>query len=277
MGRFEDKVAFISGAARGQGRSHAVKLAEEGADIIAVDICEQIPSVGYEMPTEEDLAETVRMVENLDRRIVARKADVRDHGLLNEVVADGYAEFGRLDVVVANAGISGFGPAWELSSREWQDVMDINATGVWATCRAAIPHMIEAGNGGSIVITSSAAGQHALPSLAHYVTAKHGTVGLMRALAVELGPHMIRVNSIHPTQVDTPMLMNDFIYNLFCPDVENPGRGDLEPVSQAMHVMPVPWVEPIDISNAVAFLASDDARYITGVQLAVDLGADLVG
>lgn len=275
MGRLEGKVAFITGAARGQGRSHAVRLAQEGADVIAVDLCEQVPTIGYPMSTPEDLEETVRLVEEQDRRIVARKADVRDLGQLKAAVDDGVAELGRLDIVVANAGVSGFGPVQDLDEQSWQDVIDINQTGVWKSIKVAIPH-IQAAGGGSAVIISSAAGLHAFASLSHYVTAKTGLIGMMRAMAVELGPSNIRVNSIHPTQVDTPMLMNEFIYGLFCPDVENPTREDLAPVSQAMHVLPVPWVEAVDVSNAIVFLTSDEGRYITGVPLPVDLGSDLI-
>jgi (+)-trans-carveol dehydrogenase len=276
MGRLENKVAFITGAARGQGRSHAVRFAEEGADIIAIDICAQIDTVPYPMGTEEELAETVRLVEERDRRIVARKADVRDLAGLTAAVDEGVAELGRLDIVLANAGISGFGTVTDLTAEQWKDVVDVDQTGVWHTCKAAIPRMREHGEGGAIVITSSAAGLHAFANLAHYASAKHGLVGLMRVLAVELGPEKIRVNSIHPTQVNTPMLMNDQIYPLFCPDVENPGPDDLAPVSQAMHTLPVPWVEPVDISNAALFLASEEGRYVTGVALAVDAGADLI-
>jgi SDR family mycofactocin-dependent oxidoreductase len=276
MGRLDNKVAFVTGAARGQGRSHAVRLAEEGADIVAVDICEQIASVPYPMSTDADLAETVRLVEDQDRRIVATKADVRDVAGLKSALDAAVADLGRLDIVVANAGISGFAPATDLSPQEWDDVIGVNQTGVWNTCQVSLPHLMAHGDGGSIVITSSAAGLHAFANLAHYASSKHGVVGLMRVLAVELGPHKIRVNSIHPTQVNTPMLMNDQIYPLFCPDVENPGADDLAPVSQAMHTLPVPWVEPVDISNAIVFLTSDEGRYITGVPLPVDAGADLI-
>lgn len=276
MGRLENKVAFVSGAARGQGRSHAVRLAEEGADIIAVDICEQIDSVGYALATEADLNETAAMVEALGRRIVSAKADVRDDDHLKKVLDDGVSQLGRLDIVVANAGISGYGPVQSISRGNWQEMLDVNLTGVWNTCKIAIPHLQKQG-GGSITITSSAAGLHAIGGLAHYASAKHGLVGLMRAMALELGPDMIRVNSIHPTQVNTPMLMNDYVYKLFAPDVENPKVDDIREPSSAMHTMPVPWVEPVDISNAIVFLASEEGRYITGVPLPVDLGADIKG
>ena len=272
-GRVEGKVAFVTGAARGQGRSHAVRLAQEGADIIAVDICADIRGLPYPGATEQDLAETVKAVEALDRRIVSAVADVRDYGALANAVADGVAQLGRLDIVAANAGI---GPsphqAQELEDQTWQDMVDINLTGVWHTAKAAIPHLIEGGRGGAIVLTSSAAGLMAYPNIAHYVSAKHGVVGLMKTLALELAPHLIRVNSIHPTQVDTPMIQNEATWRLFRPDLDHPTRADFEPASQAMNVLPIPWVEPADISNAVLFLASDEARYITGMPLPVDAG-----
>jgi SDR family mycofactocin-dependent oxidoreductase len=272
-GRVEGKVAFITGAARGQGRSHAVRLAAEGADIVAIDVCEDMPGMPYPGSSEEDLAETVRLVEELDRRIVARKADVRDFAALQDAIDDGVAQLGRLDIVSANAGIgSAPYPAADLPEETWQDMLDVNLSGVWHTCKAAIPHLVEGNRGGSIIMTSSAAGLRAYANIAHYVAAKHGVVGLMRTLANELAPHMIRVNSIHPTQVDTPMIMNDATFRLFRPDLERPTREDFVSGSQAMNVLPIPWVEPIDISNALLFLASDEARYITGVTLPVDAG-----
>jgi (+)-trans-carveol dehydrogenase len=272
-GRVEGKVAFVTGAARGQGRSHALRLAQEGADIIAVDIGKQIDSVPMPMATPDDLNETVRQVEELDRRIVATLADVRDYAGLKRALDDGVAQLGRLDIVAANAGIASFGPAEELSEEAWQDMIDVNLTGVWHTCKAAIPHLKAGGRGGSIILTSSAAGLKGYANVSHYVSAKHGVVGLMRTLAQELAPHMIRVNSIHPTQVDTPMIMNETAFRLFLPDREHPTVEDFAPVSQMMNALPIPWVDPVDISNAVLFLASDEARYITGVPLPVDAGA----
>jgi (+)-trans-carveol dehydrogenase/(-)-trans-carveol dehydrogenase len=272
-GRVAGKVAFITGAARGQGRSHAVRLAQEGADIIAVDICEDVPGIPYAGATEADLAETVKQVEALDRRIVAAKADVRDYQGLKKALDDGVAQLGRLDIVSANAGI-GTSPhnAWEMDESVWQTMIDVNLTGVWHTAKAAVPHLIAGGNGGSIILTSSAAGLQAYQNIAHYVSAKHGVVGLMRTLALELAPHSIRVNSIHPTQVDTPMIQNEATYRLFRPDLEHPTRDDFAPASQAVNALPIPWVQPVDISNAVLFLASDEGRYITGVTLPVDAG-----
>jgi SDR family mycofactocin-dependent oxidoreductase len=274
MGKLEGKVAFITGAARGQGRSHAIRLAQEGADIIAVDICEDVPGIPYAGATEADLAETVKQVEALDRRIVAAKADVRDYAGLKSVLDDGITQLGRLDIVSANAGIgSAPVPAWEIDESVWQTMLDINLTGVWHTAKAAIPHLIEGGHGGSIILTSSAAGLQAYQNIAHYVSAKHGVVGLMRTLALELAPHFIRVNSLHPTQVDTPMIQNEPTWRLFRPDLEHPTAADFAPASQELNALPIPWVDPVDISNAVLFLASDESRYITGVALPVDAGA----
>jgi len=272
-GRLEGKVAFITGAARGQGRSHAIRLAEEGADIIAIDICEEIegpPSTGA---TEADLERTVKEVEALGRRIIASKVDVRDFDAMKSAVDAGVKEFGRLDIVSANAGI-GCGPykSHEMPAHIWQDMIDINLTGVWHTTKASIPHIIAGGRGGSIVLTSSAVGLVGAENIAHYVASKHGVVGLMRTLALELAQYSIRVNSIHPTQVDTEMLMNEGTYKMFLPDMEHPTREDFRPASQATNALPIPWVEPVDISNALLFLASDDARYITGVPLPVDAG-----
>jgi len=269
----EGKVAFITGAARGQGRSHAVRLAQEGADIIAIDVCEAVPSNGIPPATEEDLRETVRLVEALDRRIVATKADVRDYDALKAAVDEGVAELGRLDIVAANAGIAGTpAAAVDIPEDHWNTMIDINLSGVWHTAKAAIPHLKAAG-GGSIIITSSDAGLFAYPNLSHYVSAKHGVVGLMRTLALELAPDMIRVNSVHPTTVATDMVLNDTIYRLFRPDLENPTREDFAAAAVSMNALPIPWVEAVDISNAVLFLASDESRYVTGVPLPVDAGA----
>ena len=273
MGRVEGKVAFITGAARGQGRSHALRLAEEGADIIAVDICNQVGTVKYPMATSEDLQQTVKDVEALDRRIVAVEADVRDLSALKAAVDQGVAELGRLDIVCGNAGIAGFGPADELTDEEWGDMLDINLTGVWHTAKAAIPHLKAGGNGGSIILTSSTAGLMAMENLAHYIAAKHGVVGLMRALALELAPDMIRVNSVHPTSVNTDMIHNSATYKLFAPDLDSPTREQIGERFRTLNALPIDWVEAVDISNAVLFLASDEARYITGVTLPVDAGS----
>ena len=275
MGRLSGKVAFITGAARGQGRAHAVRLAEEGADIIAVDISRQIDSVPYRLATEGDLAETVRQVEALDRRIVAADADVRDYASLKGAVDAGVAELGRLDIVVANAGIFSRGRLIDLDEAAFRDVIDVNLIGVWHTVKAAVPHIQAGGRGGSIVMTSSTGGLRAAGNTGHYTASKHGVVGLMRTLAKELAPEMIRVNSVHPTAVDTPMMHNDDMYSLFAPDAAEADRNRELMVERSLglNMLPIPWVEPVDIANAVLFLVSDEGRYVTGVTLPVDAGA----
>jgi SDR family mycofactocin-dependent oxidoreductase len=273
-GRVEGKVAFVSGAARGQGRSHAVRLAEEGADIIAVDICGPIDNLAYPHSTPEDLAETVELVKAQNRRIVAAEVDVRDYDGLKALVDSGVEQLGRLDIIVANAGVGTDGrKLHKIREHVWQDMIDINLSGVWHTVKAGVPHILSGGRGGSIVLTSSVGGRKAYPNTGHYIAAKHGVIGLMRAFAVELGQDMIRVNAVLPSQVSTTMVMNDSTYRLFRPDLPNPGPDDFAPISQMMHTLPVPWVDAIDISNAVLFLASDESRYITGVSLPVDAGA----
>ena len=262
--RFTGKVAFITGAARGQGRAHAVRLASEGADIIALDNCATAEHTGYAGPTEEDLAETARLVEAQDRRIVARKADIRDLPALQELVKDGVAEFGRLDVVVANAGICPANWSWEIPVEQWQETIDVNLTGTFYTMKATIPTLIEQGTGGSIIITSSVAGLRGLPFLAHYAASKHGVVGMAKSMANELGQYNIRVNTVHPHGVQTgmqPARMGQLIQ-------EN--AATLGPIF--MGTLPDFISQPEDIAAAVAFLASDDARHVTGVQLPVDLG-----
>jgi (+)-trans-carveol dehydrogenase len=275
-GRVEGKVAFISGAARGQGRAHAVRLAQEGADIIAVDICKQIDSVAIPLSTPEDLAETADLVKGHNRRIYTAEVDVRDYAALKAAVDAGVEQLGRLDIIVANAGIGNGGNTLDKTSEEdWTDMIDVNLGGVWKTVKAGVPHILSGGRGGSIILTSSVGGLKAYPHTGHYVAAKHGVVGLMRTFAVELGQHMIRVNSVHPTNVNTPLFMNEPTMKLFRPDLENPGPEDLQVIAQMMHTLPVGWVEPEDVSNAVLFLASDEARYVTGVTLPIDAGSCL--
>jgi (+)-trans-carveol dehydrogenase len=268
--RFAGKVAFVTGAARGQGRNHAVRLAREGADLILADACADVASIGYDLATEADLAETVKQVEALDRRVVADRVDVREGTALRALVDRGVDELGRLDVVVANAGIAGSEPMADMSDATWQDMIDINLTGVFKTIRAALPHLTA---GSAVVITSSIAGMKGLANNTHYTAAKHGVMGIMRALANEVGPQGIRVNCVNPTNVDTRMLFNDAIYRLFRPDLEAPGRADVEDIMKGMHALDRGWVEPDDVSNAVLFLASEEARFVTGVALPVDAGA----
>jgi (+)-trans-carveol dehydrogenase len=274
MGRLEGRVAFVTGAARGVGRSVVVRMAQEGADIIAVDIAAQIDTVPYPMARPEDLAETVRQVEALGRRIVAVQADVRDYASLEVALAGGVAELGRLDVVSANAGIFSAGPLEGLSDQTWQDMFDVNVTGVWHAAKAAIPHIRAGGRGGAMILTSSVNGMKPSLGLGHYVAAKHAVVGLMRTLALELAPEMIRVNSVHPTVVDTPMVQNAAIYALFAPDlpVEERTPEVVGPRFASQNALPINWVEAVDVANAILFLASDEARYITGITLPVDAG-----
>ncbi|BBY76197.1 putative short-chain type dehydrogenase/reductase [Mycolicibacterium parafortuitum] len=275
-GRVEGKVAFITGAARGQGRAHAVRMAQEGADIIAVDICKQIDSVRIPLSTPEDLAETADLVKNAGRRIYTAEVDVRDYDALKAAVDAGVEEFGKLDIIVANAGIGNGGETLDKTGEpDWDDMIGVNLSGVWKTVKAGVPHILAGGNGGSIILTSSVGGLKAYPHTGHYVAAKHGVVGLMRTFAVELGAQNIRVNSVHPTNVNTPLFMNEPTMKLFRPDLENPGPEDMKVIGQLMHTLPIGWVEPEDIANAVLFLASDEARFITGVTLPVDGGSCL--
>ncbi|MDV6262727.1 mycofactocin-coupled SDR family oxidoreductase [Rhodococcoides yunnanense] len=272
MSRFEGRVVLITGAARGQGRNHALRFAAEGADIIAVDACADVDTVGYDLATEEDLAETVRLVEQLDRRILASKTDVRNLEALKAAVDAGVAQLGRLDIVVANAGIAGSGTTHELSAQSWHNMIETNLTGVWNTTTAATPHILAGGKGGSMVLISSVAGMKGLPYNAHYTAAKHGVVGLMKSLANELGPHNIRVNTVNPTNVDTRMLLNDAIYKLFLPDEDSPTREQVVPLLHDMHVLDIPYVQVDDVSNVVLFLAGDESRYVTGISVPVDAG-----
>jgi SDR family mycofactocin-dependent oxidoreductase len=272
MGRLDGKVALITGAARGQGRSHAVRMAEEGADIIASDLCAEVETAPFEQASWEDLEETARLVEELDRRIVFDRADVRSPEELKAVVAKGVDALGRLDIVSANAGIWSHAPLVEMSDQMYHDMIDVNQHGVFNTCRATVPVLLEQDEGGSIVITSSTAGRKGFPNHAHYASAKHAVVGLMRTLANELAPAFIRVNTVHPSSVFTKMNQNPAMWELFAPGVENPTYEDFGQTFTDLNLLPIPWVEPVDISNAVLFLASDEARYITGIQLPVDAG-----
>jgi (+)-trans-carveol dehydrogenase len=272
VGQFSGQVALITGAARGQGRSHAVRMAEEGADIIALDIGHDIETVYIPLGSEEDLAQTAKLVEATGRQVIARTADVRHQAELDAVVAEGLARFGHIDIVSANAGISTKGKTWELSDAQWQDVLDVNLTGVWRTVKAVVPPMIEAGRGGCIVLTSSLAGLKGYSNISAYVAAKHGVNGLMRTLANELGPHRIRVNSVCPGLIDTDLMMNDATYRLFRPEIAHPTREDAVEVFRTMQVLPTDYLDPADVSEAIVYLASKAARYVTGVALPIDGG-----
>ncbi|WP_409332867.1 mycofactocin-coupled SDR family oxidoreductase [Trujillonella humicola] len=279
MGRVEGKVAFVSGAGRGQGRSHALRLAEEGADIIAVDICKDIATNEYPLSTPDDLKETVRLVEAQDRRIVAVEADVRDRAQIAAAMEQGIAELGKLDVVVANAGIMPLGGQPKLQA--WTDVVDTNFLGVVNAVHAALPHL---GQGASVVCTGSAAafmtGQGIAqpgvdPGGSGYSYAKRMVAEFVHEMARQCAPQLIRVNAVHPTNCNTDMLNSAPMYRAFRPDLENPTREDAVLAFPAQNALPIPYVEPVDISNAVVYLASEESRYVTGLQLKVDAGSYL--
>jgi (+)-trans-carveol dehydrogenase len=274
--RMRGRVALVTGAARGQGRSHAVRLAQEGANIIGLDICGPVGRTAdyYPPPGEADLAETASLVAATGMRMLAVRADVRSLDEVQRAVMQGVQEFGSLDTVVANAGIHQFGDLVENTSEEsWRDVLAVNVDGVFLTCKAAIPYLSEEPGDRSIVIISSTAGVKGFPHIGHYTASKHAVIGLMRSLALELGPRGIRVNAIAPTTVDTVMVQNDGLYRLYVPDKANPTREDFARKTTSLMALPIPWAEPVDVSNAVLFLASEEARCVTGHVLAVDAGA----
>ena len=267
MGKLDGKVAFITGAARGQGRAHAVRLAADGADIIALDICHDIDSIDYPNATREDLDETAKLVEKEGRRIIARQADVRDADAVDQVVADGLAEFGRLDIVIANAGVIRLGSGGD-RRQTFRDIIDVNLIGVWNTVEAAIPSLIDGGNGGSIVLTSSSAGLKGTGTDRAggqaYTAAKRGLVGLMQVWANEFAQYSIRVNTIHPTGVATGMVMNETMGKLLA--------ANDTAVAAMQNALPIQILMPEDIANAVAFLVSEEAKFITGVAWPLDAG-----
>lgn len=268
-GRLRGRVAMITGAARGQGRAHAVRFAEEGADLTLLDVCGPVAELGYPPATSDDLDETVALAEEAGARVVARRADVRDLDDVQAAVTDGVRALGRLDVVVANAGISDWGRLWEITPEQWRTMLDVNLTGVWHTLRAAVPPMIEADRGGSIITISSVAGTKPLPGQSHYSAAKHGIVGLSGTAALELAPYRIRVNSVHPWAVDTPMASDEKLKDLLRAE-----RGYLASFGQALGEPRI--AAPRDVADAVLWLASDESRTVTGIALPVDLGATLV-
>ena len=270
--RLRGKVALITGAARGIGRAQAVRFAQEGADIIALDICGPVDTVVVPSATPDDLDETARLVTEAGSRIVSEVVDVRDLSCLRAATDRGVERLGGLDVVCATAGITSKGMASDLDQNAWQTMLDVNLSGVWRTCRATAPHLIERGSG-SMILISSIAGLRGLVGVAHYTAAKHGVVGLMRTLANELAPHNIRVNSVHPTNVDTPLIQNDEVRRAFCPDLELPTREQFAEAARPMNMLAIPCVEPVDVANACLFLASGEARYITATTLPVDAGS----
>lgn len=270
-------MAFVTGAGRGQGRAHAIRLANEGADIIAIDICAPVaPSIAYPMASSEDLEETVRGVEAAGRKILARHVDVRDGAALNQVVADGVEQHARLDILVANAGVLSWGRLWELSEEQWNTVIDVNLSGTWRTIRAAVPAMIEAGNGGSIIIVSSSAGLKATPGNGHYAASKHGLVALTNSLALEVGEFGIRVNSIHPYSIATPMIERETMMELFKSHPSYLHSFSPMPVHPTDHGGKRhrnEFMAPEEVSDVVAWLAGDGSATLSGVQIPVDRGA----
>ena len=267
-GSLQGRVAFITGAARAQGRAHAVRLAREGADVIALDICASASaSLTYAPATPQDLSETVRLVEAEGRKVLARQVDIRDDAALRQLVADGVEQFGRLDVVVANAGVLGWGRLWELTDEQWDTVIGVNLTGTWRTLRATVPAMIEAGNGGSIVVVSSSAGLKATPGNGHYSASKHGLTALTNTLAIEVGEYGIRVNSIHPYSVDTPMVEPEVMMKIFA---KHPSFVHSFP---PMPLQPKGFMTADEVADVVVWLAGDGSGTVSGTQIHVDKGA----
>lgn len=272
MGKLDGKVAFVTGGARGQGRSHALALAREGADVVVCDICEDIPTVPYPLATESDLKETVRLVEETGRRAVGVKADVSRSAEVQAAVERAVQEFGHIDILCANAGVMPSGaPTWEISEERWDRNVEVLLKGVWLACKFVAPLMLGQGSG-AIILTSSMAGLEGFQGMCDYVAAKHGVIGITRTLAQELGPAGIRVNAVCPTSVNTPMIQNQATYDMFS---GGPGGTEeaMKQVLTGLQVLPIPWIEPEDVSNAVVWLASDDARYVTGLAVPIDGGA----
>jgi (+)-trans-carveol dehydrogenase len=269
------KVAFITGAARGQGRSHAVRLAEEGARLVLVDACRTLETVPYPMATSQDLLDTTSLAKAAGAEVLTAELDVRDLPGLHELAGQAMDRFGRIDMVIANAGISSPAPTLTMSEPVWQEMIDVNLTGVWKTIAATVPHIQAGGRGGSVVIVSSLAAIAPHENIAHYTAAKAGLIGLMKVLAKELAPEGIRVNTIHPGTVATPMVLNDSTYRLFRPDLDAPTQSDLEVATRTLHAMPVALLEPADITATVLHLVSDAGRYITGTTQLIDAGGAL--
>jgi SDR family mycofactocin-dependent oxidoreductase len=272
VGRLDGKVAAVTGAGRGMGRAHAVTLAREGAEVLVCDLAAQTDTVEYELASPDDLAETARLVRELGREAVAMAVDVRSEEQLAKWVGLGLDRFGRVDIMVANAGITGYAPAHKLTEEAWNEIIDVNLKGAWLSAKVVIPQMIERGEGGSIVFISSGLGLKGLPDAGHYAAAKHGVVGLMRSLALELAPYWIRCNTVHPAGTNTPMAHNPMHYKRFAGGREDATLADVIEVYESIAALPIQWTEPEDIANAVLWLVSDEARYVTGVSLPVDGG-----
>jgi len=272
MGAVEGRVALVTGAARGQGRAHAIALAAEGADIVVTDLCADIATVPYALGTAAELAETVALVEATGQRCLSMPADIRDTAGIGLVVEAGVEAFGQIDICVANAGVTGYGKFHELDDDTWNDMIDVDLTGTFKTIRAVLPHMLDR-RYGRIIATSSMAGRMGNANLAHYVAAKWGVIGMVKSLAMEVANKGITVNAIAPAAVDTPMLHNDAMYKLFCPDMDAPTREDVTPRYQAMNRLGVAWMVPEEVSRAVLFVAADAASSMTGQVIEVSLGS----
>jgi SDR family mycofactocin-dependent oxidoreductase len=275
MGRFDGRVAFVTGAARGMGRAHAVALAREGASVVVSDTTRPIHSVPYPLPGPDDLDETARLAREAGGRCLAVEADVRDMTAMHQAVESGIEEFGRLDHVVANAGIMSPAPTLDMGEAAWQEMIDINLTGQWRTLAAAVPHLVTSGRGGSVVVISSLAAMHAQPGTAHYSAAKAGLVAMMKVMAAEWAGDRIRINTVHPTTTATPMALNDVTYRTFRPDLESPTRLDFEQAARRLNRLDVALIEPEEVTSAVLFLLSDEARSVTGTTMLIDAGAAL--
>ncbi len=272
MGAVEGRVALVTGAARGQGRAHAIALADEGADVVVTDLCADIASVPYGLGTEAELAETVALVEATGRRCLSMTADTRDSDAMGLVVDAAIDTFGTIDICVANAGVTGYGRFHELDDETWNDMIDVDLTGTFKTIRAVLPHMLER-RYGRIIATSSMAGRMGNANLSHYVAAKWGVIGMVKSLAMEVANKGITVNAVAPAAVDTPMLHNEAMYRLFCPDMDAPTREDVTPRYQAMNRLGVAWMAPEEVSRAVLFVAADAAGAMTGQVIEVSLGS----
>lgn len=272
MRQLDGKVAFITGVARGQGRSHALTLAREGASIIGLDMCGKPATTAYPGTTQEDLQETVRQVKEVGGQIFVDVADTRDYNQVKGVFDRGIEQFGRVDIVVPNAGICSGAKTWEIHPEDWREMVDINLNGVFHTVKAAIPTMIAQSQGGSIVFIGSTEALKGAENISSYAASKHGVTGLMTSLARELGQYNIRVNSVNPTCVDTDMINNDFVYGLFRPDLDKPTREDVIDTFSGTHILPVPWMQPQDVSNAILYLVTEPGRYITATPLVIDAG-----
>jgi SDR family mycofactocin-dependent oxidoreductase len=272
MGQLDGKVAFITGVARGQGRSHAQALAREGANIIGLDMCAKPSTTAYDGATEEDLQETVRLVKAVGSDIIAEVADTRDYEQVKAVFDRGVERFGRVDIVIPNAGICSGAKTWEISPQDWREMIDINLNGVFHTVKAAVPTLISQGDGGSVVFIGSTEALKGAENISSYAASKHGVTGLMTSLARELGQYNIRVNSVNPTCVDTHMINNEFVYGLFRPDLDKPTREDVVGTFSGTHILPVPWIEPGDVSNAILYLVTEPGRFVTATTLVIDAG-----